>query len=437
MRRIVCIAFPHIRAEIAAEQGGRPVAQGFIVRAFERLAEVALAFGPAVAFDVDRGVVWLDVTGCAHLQGGEAQLAASIDERVRSLGHGSRLAIADGPRIAAAVACFAPSGQAGPFIVPQGKGLATVRALPIAALGLDDDVVTWLHDLGMESCGDLQKLPARSLGLRLGARVRDVMEILSGNDPAPLDAWRPPPMPEERVELEWGAQSVEALSFVVKALCDRIAARLAGRAMAAEQLELVLTLDRALCGQASSIASIEVTLPSPLALAADLRAVLRTRLESVSLAAPVLAVTLRATKLARVTARNLDMLSPEPKADRALPRLVAELAAELGDNQVGILALADTWVARERTRLVPFRAAPAKHLHPLTTSALEPTRLVELSSVPTVPVERQAEATLLLRVEAVEWWKRDVTTRDARAVWLEDAGVLAWIEGGQICGWVD
>ena len=41
--------------------------------------------------------------------------------------------------------------------------------------------------------------------------------------------------------------SIEALAFVLKTLCDRLAARLQGRAMAASRLELVLRLDRALC----------------------------------------------------------------------------------------------------------------------------------------------------------------------------------------------
>ena len=72
------------------------------------------------------------------------------------------------------------------------------------------------------------------------------MQLLSGEDRAPLDAWRPPEVPEERTELEWGASSVEALAFVTRALCDRLAARLEGRAMAAARVGLVLGLDRAL-----------------------------------------------------------------------------------------------------------------------------------------------------------------------------------------------
>jgi protein ImuB len=329
-----------------------------------------------------------------------------------------------------------------------------MRALPIAALALDDDVTRWLVDLGLRRCGDLQKLPRRSLGTRLGARAHDVMQLLDGEDRAPLDAWRPPEVPEERVELEWGAQSVEALAFVLKTLCDRLAARLHGRAMAAARLELVLTLDRALCEGASHVSTLTAVLSAPLSRAADLLAVLRVRLEQHTLAAPALVVTLRAPELARAPGRTLDMLEPEPRATRALPRLVAELAAELGAARVGVLALSDTWSPDERTRLVPYGAPPATTRHAmgrenhtaqtpegrLGTSALEPSRLAE----PSHRTRDELTSVIpLARYEATEWWRRGPRRRDMAAAWVGSSGegALAWVELGEdvvlVRGWVD
>lgn len=148
----------------------------------ERVAEAALAFGPAVAFDMAHDVVWIEVGGCAHLHGGERQLAEAIDAKVRALGHVCRVAIADGPRIASAVARFGHARKAGnaPMIVPEGKGAAAMRVLPLGALALDAAAVVWLDGLGLQSCGALQKLPRRALGTRLGARAHDVMQLLDG-----------------------------------------------------------------------------------------------------------------------------------------------------------------------------------------------------------------------------------------------------------------
>ncbi len=291
----------------------------------------------------------------------------------------------------------------------------------------------------MRTCGDLQKLPRRSLGMRLGARTKDVMQLLSGEDRAPLDAWRPPEVPEERVELEWGASSVEALAFVVRALCDRISPRLEGRAMAAARVALVLALDRALLGEgASPSLAVEVALPVPIVRAADLFAVVRTRLERLDLPAPVLAVTLRALELSSARARALDLLVPEPKADRALPPLVAELTADLGASSVGTLALADKWAPEERTRLIPFGAAkPAGYPaagaadvpSSLVISAIEPSRLVHSSRLHSRPIDSFEGMTILSRLETVEWWRqpaRQVVARDFFSAW--DGASLAWVE---------
>ncbi|HEY8038841.1 MAG TPA: DNA polymerase Y family protein [Polyangiaceae bacterium] len=442
-----------------AELRVRVVAEGAVRGALARVAEVALAFGPATAFDVVEDVVWVDVGGCEHLHGGEPELARALDARVRSLGHACRVAVADGPRIAAAVARFASARKPGPLVVAPGQGAAAMRVLPIAALALDDDAIRWLVDLGLPRCGDLQKLPRRSLGTRLGPRAHDVMQLLDGEDRAPLDAWRPPEVPEERVELEWGAHSIEALAFVLKTLCDRLAVRLEGRAMAAARLELVLGLDRALCEGAPHVSTLEATLPAPIARAADLLAVVRSRLEHQALAAPVLTATLRAPELARAPARTGSLLAPEPKAERALPRLVAELAAELGTPRVGVLALVDTWAPDERTRLVPLGSPAAARPSAQVTSALEPSRLVEPSSVARDALDG---ARLLARVEDVAWWRRTGsgvgTRRDLVAWWVgakqpqpwrgqrprprprEEEG-LAWVEvleeSARLRGWID
>jgi protein ImuB len=421
----------------------RVVPEGAVQAALARLAEAALAFGPATAFDVTQDVVWVDVGGCAHLHGSERALAQALEARVESLGHKCRVAVANGPRLSAAVARFAVSRRPGPLVVPAGSEAAAMRGLPVAALALDADTALWLQNLGMAKCGDLQKLPRRSFGTRLGARAHDVMQLLDGEDRAPLDPYRPPEVPEERVELEWGASSVEALAFVLKTLCDRLAARLQGRAMGAARLELVLSLDRSLCQGASHLCALAVTLPVPLARAADLLAVVRSRLEHHTLVAPALQVTLRATELSRLQGRTLDLLEPEPVADRALPRLVAELSAELGADRVGVLELVDTWSPDARTRLAPFGARPVIPRHALVTSALEPTRLASPR-----PVELQ-DVTLLappVRVEGLEWWRRPAQRRDLVAAWLRAGkeSALAWVELGArphdaalLRGWID
>ena len=309
----------------------RVVAESAVRAGLERIAEVSLAIGPSTAFDVASDVVWVDVGGCAHLHGGEDELARALEARVRALGHACRVAIADGPRLAAAVARFSPTNgrqaagrqtarahqpRMAPIIVPEGRGAEALGALPVEALDLDIECITWLRDLGLRTCGDLQGLPRRSLGTRLGERTKDVMQLLGGEDRAPLDVWRPPEVPEERVELEWGTASVEALAFITRALCNRLAARLEGRAMATARIALVLGLDRDCSATTRGPMPPRRTTRSRCPCQSSARPICLpwcARNSARRASSPGTAVTLRALELTPALARPLDLLTPNPE----------------------------------------------------------------------------------------------------------------------------
>lgn len=419
----------------------RVVAMDAVSGALARVAEAALAFGATTSFDIATDVVWVDVTGSGHLFGGEHALGAKLGARAMELGHAVRVAVADGPRVAAAVAKHAPAHRAGPFIVPPGKNAAAMRVLPLSALPLDDESIAWLSHVGMKRAGDLQALPRRSLGTRLGASAPAVMALLEGDDAAPLTPYRPPRIPEERADLEYGISSTDALLFVSKTLCDRMALRLQGRAMAATRLELVLSLDRAMLrddendpteGPHSHTPSLLVALPAPIVRAPDLFAVLRARVESYLIAAPILAVTLRVPELASCEGRALDLFVAEAKADAVLPRLTAELIAQLGESCVGVFELRDSWIAEERSRLISHVASHARAAavtltqRTLLSSAPEPSRFLPVP----VPIAREAvtQSKLVVRFEAIEWWHRGTVACEVVAGWMASDHAVAWIE---------
>jgi len=411
-----------------------------------RAAEVGLAFGPTVAFESE--TIWVDVTGCGHLRGGEAALGGELAAAVRALGHTCRVAIADGPRVAAAVARHARTAPGRTprdvLVVPEGKSRAAMGRLPLDALPVAGDTRRFLAALGMKSLGDVQKLPRASLGARLGANAEAAMALLDGDDRAPLTPYRPPEIPEERAELEHGVSAHEALLFVTKTLCDRLGPRLLGRAMGAARLVLAFKLDRALveAGGQAPRASTELALPAPLQRAPDLFAALRPRVEALSLVAPALAVTLSATELVPMESRTRDLFVPEARADLALPRLVAELCADVGADRVGVLELADAWTPDARGPLAPYpsRPAPALPEGRLLTGAPEPLRLLRTPR----PLARALPSVeLVLRLEAVAWWRRGVSRLDYGTAWMEDDGARAWVEvdgvtgAGVVRGWME
>jgi protein ImuB len=436
-----------------AEVTVRVVPLDAVTGELERVAEALLSYGATTSFDLEEDVVWVDVTGCAHLHRdaddptGDQPLVRHIHERIQAMGHACRIALADGPLFAAAVA--RGGGRAMPVVVPPGKSLAALNELSIAVLPLEAETVRRLRHMGLHTVSHLRRLPRRSLAARLGPNAVQVMQLLAGDDPTPLRAHVPPEIPEESTTLDSGIEATEALLFVLKGLTGKLSHRLAGRAMAATELELILGLDRALTSGAPRV-TLSLPLAAPLVEAPDLLGVLRSRLESFAAQAPILTVTLRAPQMSARTATPLHLFVPEAKAERTLPRLVAELEAELGPGHVGTLALSNRWLPEERSFIVPIGEARVRISHALPSPSsprgallsgeLEPTRLLATPA----PVELAGASRLCGRRQFVEWWTHDDRSpRDYATAWVEPVSAMAWVElhtrSGRawVRGWMD
>ncbi|MEO7110136.1 MAG: DNA polymerase Y family protein [Polyangiaceae bacterium] len=432
-----------------ADLSVRVVLEQAVEEALARISELALAFGATVSFSSKEDTVWADVTGCAHLhdardlENGEKSLAEKLEERIRAQNHEASVAIADGPRVALAFARHARTARKTSslraLVIPRSATKQAILALPISALPVDDAAKHWLSKLGLKSAADLAKLPRSSLGARLGSQSRDLFSFLEGADVSPLDPYRPPQTPVERVDLEYGIEGGEALLFVVKMLATRMSARLEGRALGATEVELTFELDDAARNRAKKKRSRVVrtiVLAAPIRNEVEIFSVLRARIEAAerrreTFEAPILAVELAATKLARMPSRELDLLSRETSSARALPLLIAELSADLGKEHVGILALENTHRSELRAKLVPV--GEKKISMPLNDQedCAEPSRFL---SVPITAneIEIEPKSRLISRSAWIEWWKEDKdgegSAHDWRAAWSPQIGATAWID---------
>ena len=447
------LAQARARAEGLSVRAVRPAE---VKGALERLAEIALGFGATVgmwlAGDGARvDAIGVDITGCAHLFGGEPALAQRLASVVRAQGHACAVAIAEGPLVASMLASAAWETDRGArgVVVPRGQNAKAISLLSIASLPLGPDETRWLTKLGVRTLGELRRLPRAALGARLGARARDVIALAEGDDRSPLPSWKPPETPEEFVELEHGVEGSEALVFIAKTLTDRLSARLSARAMAAAKLELGLTLDGALLPRERSRRKknpehvVEQLLPVPLSSASELLSALRPRLEALALAAPVLAARLAAPTLARRPAGEMHLFEPEARADRALPRLLSELAADLGVHRVGRLSIANAWAPEKRSRFVTGAAEGAgggrgfldalpdeRGIAARVESAPMPTRVH--ASPDRIDRRDLVVARHLYRLADVEWWQQMPGAARTGGVdhvlaWSEETGA-AWVE---------
>src|SRR6187431_1318312 len=96
-------------------------------RLLEAIADWCDRYTPLVGLDPPDGL-FLDITGCAHLFGGEAEMCRDLMQRLRRQGFHTHVAVAGNPGCAYAVARYGTRG-----IVTPGGTCDALRLLPLAA----------------------------------------------------------------------------------------------------------------------------------------------------------------------------------------------------------------------------------------------------------------------------------------------------------------
>ena len=188
-------------------------------------------FSPWVSLDGEDGLL-LDITGCAHLFGGEVAMVAEITEASERMGMTCQAGLADTRGAAWALARFAGQssgsdrsgdaidmearatrsragkrrhwerGGAAPTsvlhkkqhgaIAPKGATADALRGLPVAALRLSEQTCSTLSRLGLRRIGDLMAQPRAPLARRFGTELVLRLDQALGAQPEPLTPAAPP-----------------------------------------------------------------------------------------------------------------------------------------------------------------------------------------------------------------------------------------------------
>ncbi len=129
----------------------------------EAVADWCDRYTPLVGLDKPDGLM-LDISGCAHLFGGEAALMQDMAARLFRQGLNARIAVADTAGCAWGVARYG-----NPLLVGRGETLAALNDLPLAALRIDDESVIALAQAGLKRIGDVTERPRAPLAARYGS----------------------------------------------------------------------------------------------------------------------------------------------------------------------------------------------------------------------------------------------------------------------------
>lgn len=155
--------------------------------ALRRLCLWARRYTPIVApFRAAEGAdgFFLDIAGASHLLGGEAALMRDLAGRLSANALPARLALADTPGAAFALACH--GRQRENPIVMRGATAEALRGLPVAALRLDPAIVRALGRLGLRRIGALEAAHRAPLARRFGQEPLLRLDQALGYRPEPL-----------------------------------------------------------------------------------------------------------------------------------------------------------------------------------------------------------------------------------------------------------
>ena len=246
------------------------------------------AAGPDAVLGASHGL-WLDITGCAHLFGGEVALLNDVARRLARFGFAARAALADTPGAAWAIAHHGAMRHVGArhsdmhhgamrhvgarqsnthhgamrhisarqkderlgeakqeelakhmCVVAPGRTRAALAKLPLKSLRLAQAEVEGLERLGFRAIGDLYGIPRGALARRSGEGVMHRLDQALGREDEPLSPRRPVVPHRVRQDFAEPISSREAIAATVRRLLDELADVLEADALGARRLELAL-----------------------------------------------------------------------------------------------------------------------------------------------------------------------------------------------------
>ncbi|WP_049973929.1 DNA polymerase Y family protein [Azospirillum sp. B4] len=432
--------------------------------ALERLADWARRYTPWTAVDpsdppgLGNGPgLLLDITGCAHLLGGEHPLLLDLEGRLAKAGIEARAAIADGIGAAWALARFGAQ-----LVVPPGGAAEALADLPLPALRLGPELVASLRRVGLRRVGELMRLGhgtgkggrnRAALAARYGAQVSLRLDQALGWVDEPLSPRRPPSRHTARLTVVDPISTPEGLARAVRHLLGQVAASLTAAGEGARSLELEAW--RIDAGHDAPPQVLTVGASRPNRDPAHLWRLLEPRMDQLEPGPGFEVMAISVTHAAPFEDGQAvlggdglgDLAGPAPGAaapgggnpviaDPPVAELVDRLGARLGQDRILRLLPRQSWIPERAVRAVPAEAQDNS-----------PSGAPPASAPPSLgggawPADRPRPIRLLPRPEAVEvvapipddppllfrW--RDQTYRVGRAEGPERL-LPEWWEGGE------
>lgn len=407
----------------------------------EAIANWCDRFTPLVALDPPHGLL-LDISGCAHLFGGEAAMLRTVCASIEQQGFIVNAAIAGTP-----VCARTMTRESRSCIVPDGGEARAVSSLPVFALGADEAITRGLRRAGLKTIGDVASRAPHELAARFGAAFTDVLQQALGQRDAPISPRKPPPdfMVEKRFAEPVSTDGV--IAPVLSGLAQMLVAAMDKHGKGARRLEASFFRTDGV------VRVIAVDTGRPVTRASVMDRLFRERLDA--LADPLDPGF--GFDLIRLSAGHVEIVVQEQRDfdTRAqdnddVTALIDRIAARIGGKRVVVHLPQDTHIP-ERAELAasaqhhlaaasvaewPARVEAEPPLRPLRLFKRPETIDVPFATVPDGPPRRftwRRVTHTVTKVEgperiAMEWWKHQEKTYTRDYFRMEDEeGLRFWI----------
>jgi protein ImuB len=420
-------------------------------RLLMRLCDWCSRFTPLVALDGRDGLM-LDISGVAHLFGGEAAIIEDCRARLAAQGITAAAGVAGNPRAAWALARFSQAKIA-PEPISDKAFAKLFHDLPLAALGLDDQTVADMARAGLRRIGDIALRPRAPIVARFGPAPIMRLDALKGLERSSIaPRFAPPDFCAER-RFASPVQTIEAIEAALRKLADDLVVLLERQAKGARRIELGLyRVD-------GDVRRIRVGASRPLN---EARAIVRLFAEQLASPDEDAIDAGFGVDLMRLACLAAEPLAPsqvelerahEAERARALSDLIDRLSARLGGRAVTRRELIETHLPEQAEAAAPATLGEARlRVEGLEANAsgapgrplrlfVRPEPIEALAEVPDGPPLRFRWRRVLHDVAAIEgperiaapWWRRpDAPTRDyfraedsqGRRFWLYREGLF-------------
>ena len=350
----------------------------------DHIADWCGRYTPIVACDGPNGL-FLDITGCAHLFGGEHGLRTDLFERLKAQGFSAQAAIAPTPGAAWALAHFG-----GPALIDDAGLRAALAPLPVVALRLEAETAALLNRFGLQRIGAILDAPRAPFTARAGQEAMRRLDQALGRAREAISPRRPPPPLYILRRLLAPIISLDAVLAVVDNACAALCDALDQRGMGARVLRLTLF------GVDGRTREARLMLSSPALASATLVRLFKEKLcreaERWDGEFGFETVRLDALEIAPLVLRPTDLAPACGRDAKAEARLMDILRARLGAESVGRVSIRDThsperasaWAASARAYCSPPPPEDNVMRRPLTLLARA--QLIEvMASVPDGP----------------------------------------------------